>query len=234
MGYTSELEQVGKIFDHQLTTLAERHPEDIEPEAIRAVREDVPEAVGFIRASTAKMDRLINAILKLSREGRRALTPEVLPMTAVVQSIADSLHHQVVENGGEIVVRDLPTLESDRLSIEQIFGNLLDNAVKYQQPDRPIRIVVDGELTDDGRVHYRITDNGRGVSARDHERIFELFRRAGKQDQPGEGLGLAFVRNSVRRLGGVMELESELGQGSTFHLKFPTRLIVSGDAGDRL
>jgi len=234
MGYTSELEQVGKIFDHQLTTLAERHPEDIEPEAIRAVREDVPEAVGFIRASTAKMDRLINAILKLSREGRRALAPEVLPMTAVVQSIADSLHHQVVENGGEIVVRDLPTLESDRLSIEQIFGNLLDNAVKYQQPDRPIRIVVDGELTDDGRVHYRITDNGRGVSARDHERIFELFRRAGKQDQPGEGLGLAFVRNSVRRLGGVMELESELGQGSTFHLKFPTRLIVSGDAGDRL
>ena len=155
-------------------------------------------------------------------------------MTAVVQSIADSLHHQVVESGGEIVVRDLPTLESDRLSIEQIFGNLLDNAVKYQQPDRPIRIVVDGELTDDGRVHYRITDNGRGVSARDHERIFELFRRAGKQDQPGEGLGLAFVRNSVRRLGGVMELESELGQGSTFHLKFPTRLIVSGDAGDRL
>ncbi|MFE9083072.1 sensor histidine kinase [Brevundimonas sp. NPDC003935] len=234
MGYTSELEQVGKIFDHQLTTLAQRHPEDIEPEAIRAVREDVPEAVGFIRASTAKMDGLINAILKLSREGRRALVPEVLPMTAVVQSIADSLHHQVAESGGEIIVRDLPPLESDRLSIEQIFGNLLDNAVKYRQPDRPVRIVVEGDMTDDGRVHYRITDNGRGVSARDHERIFELFRRAGKQDQPGEGLGLAFVRNSVRRLGGIMELESELGQGSTFHLKFPTRLIVSGDAGDRL
>lgn len=234
MGYTSELEQVGKVFDHQLTTLAQRHPEDIEPEALRAVREDVPEAVGFIRASTAKMDGLINAILKLSREGRRALVPEVLPMTTVVQSIADSLHHQVAESGGEIIVRDLPPLESDRLSIEQIFGNLLDNAVKYQQPGRPVRIVIEGELTGDGRVHYRITDNGRGVSARDHERIFELFRRAGKQDQPGEGLGLAFVRNNVRRLGGVMELESELGQGSTFHLKFPTRLIVSGDAGDNL
>lgn len=234
MGYTSELEQVGKIFDHQLTTLAKTHPEAIEAEAIRAVREDVPEAVGFIRASTAKMDRLINAILKLSREGRRALVPEVLDMTGLVQSIADSVHHQAIETGGEIVVRDLPELESDRLSIEQIFGNLLDNAVKYQEPGRPVRIVVEGEVIDDGRVHYRVIDNGRGVSERDHERIFELFRRAGKQDLPGEGLGLAFVRNNVRRLGGVMELESELGQGSTFHLKFPTRLIVPGDAGDRL
>jgi signal transduction histidine kinase len=194
----------------------------------------VPEAVGFIRASTAKMDRLINAILKLSRDGRRALVPETLDMAAVVQSIADSVHHQVVEVGGEIVVRDLPTLESDRLSIEQIFGNLLDNAVKYQQPGRPVRIVVEGETTDDGRVCYRVRDNGRGVSERDHERIFELFRRAGKQDLPGEGLGLAFVRNSVRRLGGTITLESELGQGSTFHLKFPTRLIVPGEAGDTL
>lgn len=234
MGYTSELEQVGKIFDHQLTALAQTHPDAIEPEAIRAVREDVPEAVGFIRASTAKMDRLINAILKLSREGRRALVPEVLPMTDLVQSIADSLHHQVSEADGEIVVRDLPVLESDRLSIEQIFGNLLDNAVKYREPGRPIRIVVEGETADDGRLHYRITDNGRGVSERDHERIFELFRRAGKQDLPGEGLGLAFVRNSVRRLGGSITLESQPGQGSTFHLKFPTRLIVPGEAGDHL
>ncbi|HEY1071394.1 sensor histidine kinase [Brevundimonas sp.] len=234
MGYTSELEQVGKVFGHQLSTLAQTHPEAIEPEAIRAVREDVPEAVGFIRASTAKMDRLINAILKLSRDGRRALVPEALGMTALVQSIADSVHHQVIEAGGEIVVRTLPELESDRLSIEQIFGNLIDNAVKYRHPGRPIRIVVEGEAGDDGRVHYRIVDNGRGVSERDHERIFELFRRAGKQDQPGEGLGLAFVRNSVRRLGGTITLESELGQGSTFHLKFPTRLIVPGDAGDRL
>lgn len=234
MGYTSELEQVGKVFDHQLSTLALTHPEAIEPEAIRAVREDVPEAVGFIRASTAKMDRLINAILKLSRDGRRALVPETLDMTAVVQAIADSVHHQAIESGGEIIVRDLPVLESDRLSIEQIFGNLLDNAVKYQQPGRPIRIVVEGEADDDGRAHYRVVDNGRGVSERDHERIFELFRRAGKQDLPGEGLGLAFVRNSVRRLGGTIALESEPGQGSTFHLKFPTRLIVPGDAGDRL
>ena len=69
------------------------------------------------------------------------------------------------------------------------------------------------------------------MSDRDHERIFELFRRSGRQDQPGEGLGLAFVRNSVRRLGGDITVDSELGKGSTFTLKFPKRLILP-DSGD--
>lgn len=235
MGYTSELEQVSKLLDRQLTEIEAAQPGLVDPEALRAVREDAPEAVGFIRTSTAKMDRLINAILRLSREGRRALAPERLDMTAMVRAIADTVHHQVGETGGEIVVGRLPALKSDRLSIEQIFSNLIDNAVKYQQPDRPIRVEVQGRELPGDWVEYKVIDNGRGVSPKDHERIFELFRRAGKQDKPGEGLGLAFVRNIVRRLGGSIEVESELDQGSTFHLKFPKRLVVLLDhQGDRL
>ncbi|MDP2116663.1 MAG: ATP-binding protein, partial [Brevundimonas sp.] len=231
MGYTSELEQAGRIIDRQIATIEARAPKSVDPDAVVAVREDMPEAIGFIRASTGKMDRLINAILKLSREGRRNPVPEWLDMTGMVRTIADSVRHQTQAVGAEIVVEPLPRLESDRLSIEQVLGNLLDNAVKYLDPSRPGRIVVTGEDTSDGWSVYRIADNGRGVSDRDHERIFELFRRSGKQDRPGEGLGLAFVRNSVRRLGGDVTLESELGKGSTFILKFPKRLILP-DAGD--
>jgi len=230
MGYTAELEQAGKIIDRQMTAVETKVPEIVENDALIAVREDVPEAIGFIRASTAKMDRLINAILKLSREGRRSPVSEVLPMAEIVQAIADSVHHQTDAADAEIVVEELPTIQSDRLSIEQIFGNLVDNAVKYLEPSRPGRIVVSGEVSGD-EVTYRVTDNGRGVSDRDHERIFELFRRSGRQDRPGEGLGLAFVRNSVRRLGGTIDLESELGKGSTFVLKFPKRLVLS-ETGD--
>ncbi|WP_245161396.1 sensor histidine kinase [Brevundimonas alba] len=232
MGYTSELEQAGQVLDRQLARIETDAPKALDAEAATAVREDVPEAIGFIRASTGKMDRLINAILKLSREGRRALLPELLDMTAMAQGIADSVRHQTGEAGAEIVVEPLPRLESDRLSMEQVFGNLIDNAVKYLDLARPGRIVVSGEDEPGGWVVYRIADNGRGVSPRDHERIFELFRRSGKQDRPGEGLGLAFVRNSVRRLGGEITVESELGKGSTFVLKFPTRLTLeeSGEA----
>jgi len=231
MGYTSELEQAGRIIDAQMRAIETDAPKLLEPDALTAVREDVPEAIGFIRASTEKMDRLINAILKLSREGRRNLVPEWLDMTSIVSKIADSVRHQTQAAGAEIMVEPLPRLESDRLSIEQVLGNLLDNAVKYLDPSRPGEIVVTGAEAPGGWIIYRVADNGRGVSDRDHERIFELFRRSGRQDRPGEGLGLAFVRNSVRRLGGEITLESELGKGSTFILKFPTRLILP-DVGD--
>ncbi|HZV84204.1 MAG TPA: CHASE3 domain-containing protein [Brevundimonas sp.] len=233
MGYTAELEQAGRIIDKQMTAVQTKAPKLVEQDALTAVRDDVPEAIGFIRASTEKMDRLINAILNLSREGRRTLMPETLDMSGMVQGIADSLSHQTQAAGAEIIVEALPQLESDRLSVEQVFGNLLDNAVKYLDHGRPGRIVVSGREVAGGWVVYRVEDNGRGVSERDHERIFELFRRAGKQDRQGEGLGLAFVRNSVRRLGGDISLESEPGKGSTFTVKFPTRLVLA-DAGDHL
>nr|WP_315052282.1 CHASE3 domain-containing protein [uncultured Brevundimonas sp.] len=231
MGYTSELEQAGRTIDKAIARAeAER---EVDPEVVQAVREDVPEAIGFIRASTTKMDRLINAILKLSREGRRNLAIETLDMTAMAQGIADSVRHQTETADAEIVVRDLPMIDSDRLSMEQIFGNLIDNAVKYLEASRPGRIEISGEDVPGGWIVYRIADNGRGVAPRDHERIFELFRRAGRQDRAGEGLGLAFVRNSVRRLGGQIDLESELGKGSTFLLKFPKRLVLP-DSGAAL
>jgi signal transduction histidine kinase len=233
MGYTSEFEQINAAMDRQIARIETAQPKLLDPDAASAVREEAPEAIGFIRASTAKMDRLINAILKLSREGRRTLTPEPLNMTRLVQAIADSLRHQTDTAEAEIKVRDLPWLESDRLSIEQIFGNLLDNAVKYLDADRPGRILIEGEEVGGGWVVFQVSDNGRGIAPKDHERIFELFRRSGRQDRTGEGLGLAFVRNSVRRLGGEIEVESELGQGSTFRLKFPKRLNLP-DAGDAL
>ena len=231
MGYTSELQAAAKSIEKQLARVETSAPEQLVPEAAAAVREDIPEAIGFIRTSTEKMDRLINAILKLSREGRRNLSVQPLDMTGLVQAIADSVNHQTEALGAEIVVEPLPDVESDRLMVEQVFGNLIDNAVKYLDPNRPGRIVVRGRETADGLAVFEVEDNGRGVAQKDHERIFELFRRSGRQDRPGEGLGLAFVRNTVRRLGGTIGVSSTLGEGSTFEVKLPKRLTVDGVGG---
>ena len=231
MGYTAELEQAGRTIDLQLTKVETVAPDLIEKDAITAAREDMPEAIGFIRASTEKMDRLINAILKLSRDGRRGLTPETLDVGKMAKAAADSIRHQLDETNTEFVVGDMVPFESDRLSIEQIIGNLIENAVKYSDATRPNRIEVSGRDLAGGWVEFAIADQGRGIAPKDHERIFELFRRSGRQDRPGEGLGLAFVRNSVRRLGGSIDVESALGEGSTFRLKFPKRLILD-EAGD--
>jgi len=230
MGFTAELDQAGKILDQAIARAEAERP--VDREVVTAVREDIPEAIGFIRASTEKMDRLITAILKLSREGRRNLSAETLDVTMMVRRIAESVAHQLDQANADIVIGDLPEMHNDRLSIEQIMGNLIDNAVKYLDLKRPGRIEVRGRDVPGGWVEYEVCDNGRGISERDHERIFELFRRSGRQDRPGEGLGLAFVRNSVRRLGGEITVESRFGEGSTFRLKFPKRLTLelAGDA----
>lgn len=230
MGFTSELEaSLGAL---QAYIDAASTPTDGEAlnadanhqtvvEARQAAFEDLPEAIGFIRSSTHKMDALINAILKLSREGRRTLKPEGVDLPALLENAASAVRHQIVEAGGEVIIEGKPqAMLSDRLTLEQIFGNLLDNAVKYRAPQRPLRIHIQTDIGPGNTIVVKVADNGRGIAAQDHERIFELFRRSGSQDQPGEGIGLAHVRSMARNIGGDIAVRSELGTGSTFELTF--------------
>lgn len=224
MGFTSELEtSVG-----ELSTYMAKRPDDGDPhfaEARLAATEDLPEAITFIRAATRKMDALINAILKISREGRRQLKPEAIDLAQLADATLASVHHQITESGGEVSVDvKVPRITSDKLSLEQVLGNLLDNAVKYQQPDRPLNLAIRARQASGNFVTIEIEDNGRGIAASDHERVFELFRRAGTQTQPGEGIGLAHVRTMVRSLGGDITLRSELGVGTTFIITLPRDL----------
>ena len=116
---------------------------------------------------------------------------------------------------------------SDRLALEQVFTNLLDNAVKYRSRERPLRIDVGAKRIPGNRLAIEIEDNGRGVAAQDAERIFELFRRSGPQDQPGEGIGLAHVRSVVRRLGGDISVNSALDVGTTFRIELPLSAVFT-------
>jgi signal transduction histidine kinase len=220
MGFTTELEAAAKTIGPFINDRIAASALDVPAGVIEAIEDDVPEALSFIRTSTAKMDGLITAILKLSREGRRLLTPEPLHMPAIVEGIVANLKHRVDEKNAEIVVLPLPNLTADRLAIEQIFGNLLDNATKYLAPGRPGVITVRGSRK--GRfAAFEVEDNGRGIAPGDYERVFELFRRAGQQNVPGEGIGLAYVRQLVYRLGGTITLESTFGQGTIFKLSLP-------------
>jgi signal transduction histidine kinase len=228
MGFTSELEAAAR----PLATLLERAeveaPQIVTPEAAMAVRSDLPESIGFIRTSTQKMDRLINAILQLSRQGRRVLTPEPVDMNRVLQTVADNLAHRSSELGALIGIDpDLPVVVSDRLALEQIFSNLVENALKYLKPGRPGRIEISGRRQG-VRTVFEVKDNGRGIDPKDHDRVFDLFRRAGTQDQPGEGIGLAHVRALAYRLGGTVICVSALDQGATFRVSLPARLNAEG------
>ena len=221
MGFTAELETAGKELASLVDRVEAEAPALLTPDARLAAREDLPEAVGFIRTSTQKMDRLINAILKLSREGRRVIAPEPIDPAAIADASIAALRHVIDERGIDVTVqRPMPRVVSDRLAVEQILSNLIENATKYLHPGRPGRIAVTAERHA-GRVAIAVTDNGRGIAPADHQRVFDLFRRSGAQDQPGEGIGLAHVRALAYRLGGTIDLTSTLGQGSTFRLILP-------------
>ena len=228
MGFTAELEAGTKAIAELIDRAEAEAPQIVSEDARLAAREDLPEAIGFIRTSTAKMDRLINAILKLSREGRRNIAPEPLDMAALVGGIRDTLRHRLDETGGEIMVEgSLPMIRSDRLAIEQVFANVIENAVKYAHKSRAIEVTVRARAAG-SRAIFEIADNGRGIDPRDHARVFDLFRRSGQQDQPGEGIGLAHVRALTYRLGGTIDVASTLGEGATFRIDLPLSLDTSG------
>jgi len=233
MGFTSELEELrGDIFkriaslartETTAAPTADNATDTAEPAlegADKQLSDDFSEALGFIKSSIGKMDRLISAILNLTREGRREFRPERIDTTELLEGIVATVAHQAAEAEAQIRIDPLPALVSDRLALEQIFGNLIDNALKYLRRGVPGDIHVRGR-TKLGFAIFEVTDNGRGIDPKDHQRIFDLFRRAGTQDKPGQGIGLAHVRALVRRLGGTMSVASELNQGSSFTVTLP-------------
>ncbi len=219
-GFSTELaktiEEITLLIDPCLSHLEEGKRKRLQV----LVRQDVREALEFISSSVHRMDGLISAVLTLSRLGRRELKPEPVDMEELAYAILESLAHQIEQRKVNVAVAELPEIVADRISMEQIMGNLLDNALKYLEPGRNGVIAITAEKGADETV-FHIRDNGRGIAKEDMHKVFEIFRRAGRQDVPGEGMGLAYVKTLARRHGGGIWCESESGVGSTFSFSVP-------------
>jgi signal transduction histidine kinase len=230
MGFTSELEELRAdifkriaILSRAAASAAPMGAGETEPVLEgedKQLSQDFSEALEFIKSSIAKMDRLITAVLNLTREGRREFEPVRIDTRELIEAIVTTVAHQAAEAQAQIRIEPMPHIVSDRLALEQIFSNLIDNALKYLKPGVPGDISIRGR-TKLGFAIFEVADNGRGIDPKDHQRIFDLFRRAGTQDKPGQGIGLAHVRALVRRLGGTMSVSSELQRGSTFTITLP-------------
>jgi len=215
-GFSEELSYALEVIGSAMNTALPHLDEKQQQAVTTALQEDVPEALGFIDSSVTRMDHFINAVLKLSRLGRRELNLEPIDMDALIQATLEILAYQIEERQVKVTVGSLPEVVADRTSMEQIMGNLLNNAVLYLDPGRPGEIEITAERGRD-ETTFRVRDNGRGIAEEDMPKVFAPFRRAGRQDVPGEGMGLPYVQTLVRRHGGRIWCESEgIGQGSTF------------------
>jgi PAS domain S-box-containing protein len=214
-GFSAELQDAMQTLAPHLQRMIESADDAERAELAMLLEEDIPEALGFIETSVTRMDGFINAVLKLSRLGRRELSLRPVDPSAFVETCRQSLAHQMEERSVELTVGDLPEVVADPTALEQIIGNLLTNAVNYLDPERPGRIEIGGERTN-LCTRFWIKDNGRGIAKEDEEKVFAPFRRAGKQNVVGEGMGLSYVRTMVRQHGGQIWFESEPNVGTTF------------------
>jgi len=189
---------------------------------VRSILEDdVASALRYISASTSRFQRLIDALLLLSRHGRQEYRADQVDVGALVTTTVDSLRFAIDTRRAAVKVESLPSATGDETAIGQVFSNLISNALNYLDPGRTGVIVVGG--TTDGQVsHYWVRDNGLGIPASARPRLFQVFQRFHPERSVGEGMGLAVVKRVVERHGGTIWAESEEGVGSTFHLTLPS------------
>jgi PAS domain S-box-containing protein len=186
-----------------------------------ATGEKIPTALRFISTALDRMDRFTTAILGLSRVGSRSLLLEPVSPEDLIRQIVQSCAMQIEQQGIEVEIQPLPEIVTDRMSLDQIFGNIIGNAIKYLDPKRRgcIRIYAEQDVLE---TIFHVEDNGRGIADNHHEKVFAPFRR-GISDVEGEGMGLAYVQALVRRLDGRIWFESRAGVGTTFSFALPNR-----------
>jgi PAS domain S-box-containing protein len=184
------------------------------------------EFIGRIAASSDYMLRLVNNLLDLRRleSGAEQLQPTILQIDRVLQVVMALARLRASEKQLATTLSiepELPTLLTDELILRRIVDNLLSNAIKYTPSGGTVRL---SAVPRDHGIEIAVSDTGIGITEQEQEKMFERFFRSNRPEarqERGTGLGLALVRESVRRLGGQIRVTSQVGVGSTFTVWIP-------------
>ena len=181
--------------------------------------------ITIIANESNRLETIISDILELSRVEKKS-EPMVVKPFEVVETVtnliqffykqADRKHISISVDAERPVM-----MKADQHRIEQIFTNLIDNAINYSDVDSEVKINIEQV---NNSVHFSVSDKGIGIPKADQERIFERFYRVDKgrsRNSGGTGLGLSIVRNLIMNMNGTIHVESEVGIGTTFHIKLP-------------
>ncbi len=217
-GFAKELK---RDCDRIRELMAGSEPSAIKDRELKTIlSRDMPEAMEFIHAGVVKIDTLLTGFLRFSRLGRAAQTIRRLDMNAILASIAQTVEFQIKQAGATLQVGPLPDCRGDATQINQVFSNLIDNAIKYRSPNHPGLIQVSGQV-ENGAGIYAVRDNGIGIAPEHQARVFEIFHRLDPSASEGEGLGLTIAQKILERQEGRIWVESKTGQGSVFFVSLP-------------
>jgi PAS domain S-box-containing protein len=170
-----------------------------------------------ISSASRRMDELIKDVLSYSQVSRAELVLQRIEPERLIADIISSYPHLASSEVTIRIASSLPAVLANESALTQCIANLLGNAAKFVAPGVKPQIDISAE-TMGGFVRLRFRDNGIGIAPENLTSVFEIFKRA-TSDHEGTGIGLSIVKKAVERMGGTVDLESELGRGSVFSLK---------------
>ncbi len=189
---------------------------------IPVIEKDIPESLDYILHSIVKMKSLIKGIFDKSRTGESFLTIEDIDMNKMITDIIAVHQFRLNSAGVSIDISDLPGCKGDHAHLNQVFSNVLDNAIKYLRPEQGGSIKIRGHKQGALSV-YSMEDNGIGIAPECLGRIFETFFQLDPENSDGEGIGLAIARRILDAHNGKIWVESEPGRGSRFFVSLPNK-----------
>jgi len=183
------------------------------------IGEGLPKTINYILSNVNKMDSLIHGLLQISRTGRIKMDIKKIDMNQLLKTIITSNNYQLSEISAKVIIDDLPDCYGDENQLNQLFSNIIGNAIKYRNKTKQLVINISGHVQYN-KVIYSIKDNGIGIAQKYLEKIWDVFFRIdSNSSEAGEGIGLSLAKRITDKHNGKIWVESEEGEGSNFYIE---------------
>ena len=211
-----DLQEPLRIVTSYVQLLARRYRGQLDSQA--------DEFIDFAVAGALRMRALITDILEFSRVGRGGGPFQLTDCEAVLAGVLANLELAIRERGARVTRDRLPTVMGDPAQLGQVFQNLIGNAIKFCREVPCVHVSAEAR---GGQWHFAVRDNGIGIEPQYHQRVFAVFQCLhGRGEFPGTGMGLAIAKKIVERHGGRIWIESQAGQGATFHFTISQEAVA--------
>jgi PAS domain S-box-containing protein len=217
-GFSGELlRDLNKVYELLATVPL---PEEVSEKIDTVFNKYVKEAVGFIQTSADSINQMLKSLMSVAKAGTMPINIQDLNMNDLLSKIAASVQLRFNKIGDHFEIQELPRCCGDADQVTQVFTNIVENAIKYREPSRPLQIRIYG-AAEEGIATYCVEDNGKGIAENHLEKVFDLFTRLEPEAAKGEGLGLTIAKRMIERQGGKIWVISEFGKGSKFYVSLP-------------
>jgi len=182
-----------------------------------------------MHSASLRMTELIDDLLLISRVGRTDINIEFFDMNAIISEIIDDNKSMLNDKNGKIIAGELPSIQTQKVWVKQIFANLVNNGLKFNESSNPT-VWIECEEKEDHYL-FSVKDNGIGIEKKYNEKIFKMFQRLHTSEEyPGTGAGLTLVKKVLESFGGSIRLESKVGKGTVFYITIPIEKVRPEDS----